>query len=203
MCPRLLAAALLIVLSSCGAAPSVSPASPPRLSRVPRDSSLIVEETESRDGRRYIGGTAFSILSASPDTVALLLEDPKALWQVLPRLVSMEVRERDAAERSIALEHGFGLFRGGYTVRMVQRRVPWAGGWVLRFALDKRFEHDVVDAFGRFELHPYGEGATLVIYQVRIALDAGVLRLFFEERLRRAALSVADRLRRYVARQKH
>jgi carbon monoxide dehydrogenase subunit G len=196
--------ALLVVCllaSGCASAP-MAPRMPAAaaVQREPMkigDAPLIYEETEVTHSSRYVGGTAYVLINALPDQVLALLEQTDSFWQVLPRVLDLKAVGEEGKDRLVEIEQGTSLVSGRYTARIRTERGP-AGRSSIRFWLDKTRPRALEDAYGSFEMEPYGQGKTLVTWKIRIDLGAGFAKWFFEERIRRAALTPPMRARAYV-----
>jgi hypothetical protein len=79
---------------------------------------------------------------------------------------------------------------------------PDAEHHTVRFWLDLTRPHGIDDAWGFFRYMPLGAGRVLLTWGALVDVGAGIVRMFFEERLRSAVLSVPERVRGYMT-QKH
>jgi hypothetical protein len=160
---------------------------------------VVREENVDRGGHRYIGGVSYILIDASPERVSAALDDVRAYRQILPHTRSVRwiglSRKGDAL---VELEQGNAIAHGKYTVRV--RREPVAtdnSAATVRFWLDQRYAHDLVDASGFFHLEARGD-KTLVTYLVMIDLGQGIFSRLFEGKVRRAALSTPALVKSYV-----
>ncbi|MBI5534700.1 MAG: hypothetical protein HY898_18385 [Deltaproteobacteria bacterium] len=161
------------------------------------DAPLIYYEDEAKGTHRYVGGTAYVLVDARPDEALALLDRTEALWQVLPRVLDLKELGTEGRDKLVELEQGTSILSGRYTVRLRTER--YAGGKSsIRFWLDPSRPHALDDAYGSFDMEPYGDGKTLVTWKIRIDLGAGIARWLFEERIRRAAMTTPVRARGYV-----
>jgi len=196
--------ALLIAaaLSGCASAPSAPPraVAVPVAQQVPMqlgDAPLIYHEDEQTATNRYVGGTAYVLVNALPDEALALLDQTDSFWHVLPRVLDLKLIGYEGGDKLVELEQGTSIVSGRYTVRIRTERLA-GGKSSIRFWLDKRRPHALDDAYGSFDMEPYGQGKTLVTWKIRIDLGSGFARWFFEERIRRAALTTPMRARSYV-----
>jgi hypothetical protein len=149
--------------------------------------------TFERDGSRYVGGVSYAIVQASPGAVMAALLDARAYRSILP--LTLEAREvaRRGHDRWVALRHGGRLGTAGYTVT-----IRHESSNLVRFWLDRRYPHEIDDAWGYFRVDPLPDGATLVSYGAALNLGFGVAQAFFEEKIRGYALEPPGLLARYV-----
>jgi len=139
------------------------------------------------------------LIDAPPERVLETLDDVSAYSALLPatRRVRWLGVSRDG-DSIVQLEQGTGLVHGTYVVRThIDRRADGGTPSLLRFWLDTRFAHDVVDANGYFRAEPL-HGKTLLTYGAWVDLGPGLLNRFLEGRVRRAALSTPGRVKNFV-----
>jgi hypothetical protein len=160
---------------------------------------VVREENVERSGHRYIGGVSYVLIDASPERVSAALDDVRTYRQILPNTRSVRwiglSRKGDAL---VELEQGNAIAHGKYTVRV--RREPGvadSSAATVRFWLDHRYDHDLVDANGFFHLEARGD-KTLLTYLVTIDLGPGIFGRLFEGKVRRAALSTPALVKTYV-----
>lgn len=148
-------------------------------------------------GSRYVGGVAYTLVDAPPDAVLAMLDDVEAYRRILPRTKSARVVADRGRSRHIELTQGSALFEATYTVRV--ERDPRTRE--IAFWLDPQRPHAIRDAWGFFRARPLpgDRGRTLLAYGVVVDVGAGLVRDFFEERVRAAMLRVPDHVRTYVA----
>src|SRR5262249_34830956 len=108
---------------------------------------VVREENVERAGHRYIGGVSYILIDAAPERVSAALDDVRAYRQMLPATRSVRwiglSRKGDAL---VELEQGNAIAHGKYTVRV--RHEPGVtdnSAATVRFWLDHRYDHDVVD----------------------------------------------------------
>jgi hypothetical protein len=138
------------------------------------------------------------IVGVPPETLVAELERPEAYWHIFPKLLAVRPLGNDGPDRLVELEQGNFIVRGTYTLRFRTDCNPRERWCTIRFWVDTRYPHSVDDAWGYFQMLPVGESKTLVNYGVRVDLGPGLIRLLFEERIRRAALSTPMRVRELV-----
>jgi hypothetical protein len=171
--------------------------------RLARGETVVRAQDFERGDRRYVGGVTYALLDTSAAEVAALLEDVDAYRRVLPRTKSARLVADDGRDRFIELQQGNALVQAEYTLRV--RREPRGPGAAqeYRFWLDPSRPHGIDDAWGFFRLEPLsgpgGEPRVLLTYAVLVDVGPGIVRDFFEERLRAALLSVPELVRRHVA----
>jgi carbon monoxide dehydrogenase subunit G len=199
---RLAAAALLCAAAAACAPVPRTVAAPPAAPAQPApmqlgDAPILHEEVVELDDRRYVGGTAYVLIDATPEQVLVLLEPAECYWHVLPRVWDVKDLGIQGPHRLVELEQGTDWFRGRYTVRVHTERAP-GHRYTIRFSLDKTRPHAIDDAYGSFGIEPYGAGKTLVTWKVRIDLGHGVVRWLFEEKVRKLSLAPPVMVRGYV-----
>jgi hypothetical protein len=160
---------------------------------------VVREENVERAGHRYIGGVSYIVIDAPAERVSAALDDVRSYRQILPNTRSVRwigiSRKGDAL---VELEQGNAIAHGKYTVRV--RREPGradSSAATVRFWLDQRYAHDLVDANGFFHLEARGD-KTLLTYLVTIDLGPGIFGRLFEGKVRRAALSTPALVKTYV-----
>jgi hypothetical protein len=160
---------------------------------------VVREENFERAGHHYIGGVSYIVIDASPGQVTAALDDVRTYRQILPNTRSVRLigltRKGDAL---VELEQGNVIAHVKYTVRV--RREPGvseSSASTIRFWLDPRFSHDLVDANGFFHLEPRGD-KTLLTYLVMVDLGPSIFGRLFEGKVRRAALSTPVLVKTYV-----
>jgi len=160
---------------------------------------VVREENVERAGHRYIGGVSYIVIDAPPERVSAALDDVRAYRQILPHTRSVRwiglSRKGDAL---VELEQGNALAKGKYTVRVRRETVATDNSAAtVRFWLDHRYAHDLVDANGFFHLEARGD-KTLLTYLVMVDLGPGIFGRLFEGKIRRAALSTPALVKTYV-----
>lgn len=209
---RALPFALSVLLLGCAARNSTpttvgSPAIPehPACAQASAaDAPAVIEQDFPGEDGSYVGGTVHLALDAPVGDVARVLSDPESYRWFLPRVLELESLGQDGPDSLVEVEHGISMVRGRYTMRVRSEADPRSGSHLFRFWVDRRYEHAVRDAWGWFLLWPCGEDKTLLAYHIRIDLGPGIVRMLFQERIRRAALSAPQKLAALVSdRQRH
>lgn len=198
---------LSALLLGCAARPATPMgAGPPEIPQHPgcaqapaADSPAVLEQDFPGQDGNYVGGTVHLTLDAPADAVAAVLSDTESYRWFLPRVLDLQQRGHDGADSLVEVEHGVSMVRGRYTMRVRAESDARLGSHLFRFWVDRRYHHAVKDAWGWFLLYPCGEDKTLLAYHIRIDLGPGVVRMLFEERIRRAALSAPQKLAALVS----
>jgi hypothetical protein len=167
------------------------------LARLDRHETVVRSQTLERGEHRYVGGLTYTVLDASAAEIEAVLDNVDSLRRVLPRTKSARVVERTGEDQLVELVQGNALVEAGYTLRV--RRSPGEA----RFWLERSRPHGIDDAWGFFRFQPFitkqGEPRLLLTYGVLVDVGPGIVREFFEERVRTALLSVPQLVRRQVA----
>jgi hypothetical protein len=176
-------------------ADSLTPAESARLAR---RETVIREHTLERGDHRWIGGITYTLMDASAAEVAAVIDNVESLSRVLPRTKRARlVGTASGGDQLVELVQGNALMEAQYTIR-VRRDAREA-----RFWLDPTRPHGIDDAWGFFRydsfIAPTGEARVLLTYGVLVDVGPGIVRDFFEERVRAALLSVPQLVRRQVA----
>jgi hypothetical protein len=187
---RLLVAAALFTGVFAGADARADGLTATEQARLGRHETVARAQTVDHGDHHYIGGLTYTVLDASPDEVAALLDDADALQKVLPRTKDAHYTGRLGGDRLLELTQGNALMQATYTVRI--KRDPSEA----RFWLEPSLPHGIDDAWGFFRWQSWGEGQTLLTYGVLV--DVGGIGVF-EDRIRAALLSVPQHVRRQLA----
>ena len=164
--------------------------------RLGHGETVVRSSTLEGDDYRYVGGVAYSILDGQPDELTALLDDVETYRAVLPRTISARVVGTVGGDALVELHQGTSMFEVAYTIRV--RKDPAHGA--VRFWLDRSRAHGIDDAWGFFRLAPLGDGRVLLTFGALVDVGEGMLRLFFEERVRAAMMSVPSRMQRFLER---
>ncbi len=166
--------------------------------RLGRGETIVRHQDLTRGDRHYIGGITYTVLDANAAEVAALLEDVGSYRKVLPKTKSARLVSDDGRDRLVELTQGNAVVEAAYTIRVRKESAQ-----EYRFWLDPSRPHGIDDAWGYFRLEPFtgpnGEPRVLFTYAVLVDVGPGIVRDFFEERLRAALLSVPQLVRRQVA----
>lgn len=157
--------------------------------RLVQGATVVRPQDLDQGARRYIGGVAYTLVDASADDTAALLSQVDAWRRVLPKTRSTRRVGSVGGDALVEITHGAGLVQVTYTVRL---RVQ---GRDVRFWMDPSRRHDIEDAWGFMRAEPMPQGRTLLTYGVLIDMGPGLLRDWFENRVRDVALTVPDRIR--------
>lgn len=125
------------------------------------------------------------------------LERPEAAWRILPHVAEVEDMGVEQGDQLLRVTHAFGLFTGGYVVRLRREWKP-NGRHLIRFWLDTRFPRDVDDARGYFEIVPLGSDRTILYYHVEAVLLPGLLRMFLRDKIQWTLMIVPARTRAFI-----
>ena len=167
-------------------------------SRLSQGDTVVRNTTLDGDDYRYVGGVSYTILETTPDELATMLEDVATYRAVLPRTQAARKVETRGEDTFVELTQGTSIFQTSYTIRI--RKDPAES--TVRFWLDTTRPHGIDDAWGFFRYATLGDGRVLLTFGVLVDVGPGVVRMFFEERLRSAMMSVPMRVRRFL-RSKH
>jgi len=160
---------------------------------------LVVRPTNERRGElRLVGGTAFQVVSASPDVVWRALLDTPYYRRMLPELVDAEVvRETPRGAgltRVVSLKHGRGPAVTSYFLSMQidpKKRD-------IAFRLDDSRPHDIRAAWGFYTVRPHGAGKTLLVFGVLADPGDGVFKTVLRPAVQEWALRVPWMVKRFV-----
>lgn len=165
--------------------------------RLERRETVIRAQTLQRGDHRWIGGITYTMVDASAAEVAAVIDDVASLGRVLPRTKRAKIVGTAFGDQLLEIASGNALVEAEYTIRV--RHDPREA----RFWLDPSRPHGIDDAWGFFRYEPFvvsnGEERVLLTYGVLVDIGPGIVRDFFEERVRTALLSVPQLVRRQVA----
>jgi carbon monoxide dehydrogenase subunit G len=196
---RLWAMVLAVLLATSLATATSSELTEAEIAQLQAGHMVVRAENVERAGHRYIGGVSYIMIDAPVEQVLAVLEDVRTYREILPRTRSVRLlgmgRNGDTV---VELEQGNALAHGKYAVRIRHERTePGASSGLVRFWLDARFSHDIRDASGFFHVETVGD-KTRLTYLVMVDLGAGIWGQMFEGRIRRAALSAPQLVKKYV-----
>jgi hypothetical protein len=159
------------------------------------DSSAMGYESE----RRLVGGLTYTLVDATPDELMTVLEDVGNWKNLLPKTKSATVVESKGLDTFVELAQGASLATAKYTIHL--RRAP--RDHTVRFWLDPSRPHAIDDAWGFFraqEAPPSKDGAprTLLTFGILVDTGPGIVRSFYEERLRSTMMGIPQVVRQYV-----
>jgi carbon monoxide dehydrogenase subunit G len=185
----------LVVAALCAVAPARADSlSNDEAVRLMRGETVVRNQTVEREDARFIGGVAYAIVDGTPDELEAMLDDVGTYARVLPRTKSATRVETRGSDVFVELHQGNVLFETSYTIRLRKDR----DHRTVRFWLDPGRPHGIDDAWGFFRYDPMADGRTLLTWGALVDVGPGIVRTFFEERLRSAMMSVPDRVRGYL-----
>lgn len=163
--------------------------------------TVVREQTVEDDDHRLVGGVTYTIVEATPEELGATFDDVDAYEKLLPRTKSATKVKGPGDGTFIELSQGNGVVTASYTIQV--RRYPREH--TVRFWLEPSFPHAIDDAWGYFRteaLAPSADGTprTLLTYAILVDVGAGLVRTFYEEKLRAAMLTVPQLVRQYVIR---
>jgi hypothetical protein len=202
MIRRLVAA--VAVLVALGLAPRVARAdalTPSETTVLAAGGTVVREQTLESDDHRYVGGVTYTIVEATPEELTATFEDVDAYVKLLPKTKSATKVKGPGDGTYIELAQGNSVVTASYTIQV--RRYPREN--TVRFWLEPSLPHAIDDAWGFFRverLAPSTDGTprTLLTYAVLVDVGPGLVRTFYEEKLRAAMLGVPQLVRQYVQR---
>lgn len=194
----LLACALVLAHGPAIARDAPSELTRNELRRLERGELVVRPSTERRGELRLIGGTAFQVVSASPDVVWQALLDTPYYRRMLPELQQAEVVRETARgtgqTRIVSLKHGRGPAITSYFVSM--QIDPHKRD--IAFRLDETRPHDIRAAWGFYTVRPHGAGKTLLVFGVLADPGDGVLKTVLRPAVQEWALRVPWMVKRFV-----
>lgn len=193
-----------LLLLGCAARTAPNAAASPAPATIPQhpacaqassfDSPAILEQDFHEHDGEYVGGTVHLTIPAPARDVAAVLADPESYRWFLPRVLDLRKLGQEGPDQLVEVEHGTSIVRGRYTMRVRAESDARLKSHLFRFWVDRRYPHAVDNAWGWFLLWPCGGDRTLLAYHIRIDLGPGVVRMLFEERIRKAALTAPQKL---------
>lgn len=147
--------------------------------------------------QRLVGGVSYTLAPGTPDEVLALVHDVSKWKDLLPRTKSATVVGAKGPDSFVEVTQGSGLVTAKYTLRL--RR----GRDTVRFWLDPSRPHAIDDAWGFFrveEASPAADGTprTLLTFGILVDTGPGLVRSFYEDRLRAAMFRVPQIVRQYA-----
>lgn len=149
--------------------------------------------------RRLVGGLTYTLVDATPDELMTVLEDVANWKNLLPKTKSATVVESKGLDTFVELTQGTSLASAKYTIHL--RHAP--RDHTVRFWLDPSRPHAIEDAWGFFraqEAPPAADGSprTLLTFGILVDTGPGLVRSFYEERLRSTMMGIPQVVRQYV-----
>lgn len=141
----------------------------------------------------FIGGLGYVIISAPPSEVLAAVLQPSSYMHIFALTQEARLEARVGDDMILYLRQGGKKVSGEYSVRA--RRESQS---LVRFWLDPSRPHDIGDLWGFFRLDPVPGGKTLLTYGALLHLEFGVIKLLFQEKIRKYALETPGRLRSFV-----
>lgn len=149
--------------------------------------------------KRLVGGLTYTLVDATPDELLTVLEDVRNWKDLLPKTKSATVVESKGLDTFVELTQGTSLASAKYTIHL--RRAP--RDHTIRFWLDPSRPHAIDDAWGFFRAEdapPAKDGSprTLLTFGILVDTGPGLVRSFYEDRLRSTMMSIPQVVRQYV-----
>lgn len=198
---RLLGALAVTSILSLASTASAAGLSADEAALLKSGGTVVREQTQEDDDHRFVGGVTYTIVEASADELFATFDDVSAYEELLPRTKSAKRVQGPGEGLFIELSQGNSVVTASYTIQV--RRYPREN--TIRFWLEPSFPHAIDDAWGFFRaeaLPPGDDGSprTLLTYGILVDVGPGMVRAFYEEKLRAAMLSVPQLVRQYVLR---
>jgi hypothetical protein len=135
------------------------------------------------------------VIPAQPAEVMAVLTDPASYTSILPVTLESRVVGKQGQDSKVFFKQGGELGTASYV--LVVRRESQG---LLRFWMDPEAPHDIADCWGYFRVQPWGKLSALLTYAALVHLDFGVVKMLFQETIRRYSLSTPALVRAYVQR---
>lgn len=193
---------MLVVCALLGSesAPTAAASTLSRAEYAELEAGRTVTLRQSLEGEdsHYVGGLTYTVLEASTSEIESLIDDVQAYKRVLPKTKAATLVGRDQGDMFVELRQGNSLVEASYTLRIRKT----AGE--ARFWLDHSRPHGISDAWGFFRWRPLAPTAAgaprlLLTYGILVDVGPGIVRTFFEEKVRALMLSVPQLVRRHLA----
>ena len=163
-----------------------------------RAGKLVMRRTARKlRGVPMLGGLAWQLVRARPDTVYQTLTNVSAYPELLPAVESVQLVP-DAPPFTVFVQHRLGFIRANYYVR-TQRDAEHR-------TLSFRLEHDeqrpsaIRDAWGELRVTPYGKGQSIVSLAILADLGDGLVFQVIRENVQTWMLRVPELIKRHVER---
>lgn len=169
--------------------------------RLATGATVIREQTVEDDDHRLVGGVTYTVVEATPEELEATFDDVDAYKQLLPRTRYARRVSGPGTDTFIEVSQGNSVVSASYVLEV--RKYPRER--TVRFWLAPSFPHAIDDAWGFFRaeaLPPAEDGTprTLLTYGVLVDVGPGIVRTFYEDKLRAAMLTVPQLVRQYVLR---
>lgn len=125
--------------------------------------------TQRRDGRTYIGGTAFRVIPRPRDEVWRAIEDSSSMCRMLPQCTRQRIVRRNENDLVMRFTHEYGPITASYHVRVELDRDDHD----VSFRLDPSRPNDVRAAWGFLEVAPYRGEASRTLVTWGVMADPG------------------------------
>ncbi len=143
------------------------------------------------EGETYMGGVSYSIVNAPAAFVLAILQNVAVYKTILSLTLEAEAKGKKGNDTLVYFKHGGRLGTAGYTMRVQ----PADKEGVVRFWMDREFDHEIEDVWGFVRVEPRGKERCLATYGVLCDLGT-LLRIMFGERIRSYALETPSNLKR-------
>ena len=169
--------------------------------RLATGETVVREQTVDDDERRLVGGVTYTVVEATPEELQATFDDVDAYKQLLPKTRYARRVSGPGTDTFIEVSQGNNVVSASYVLEV--RKYPRER--TVRFWLAPSFPHAIDDAWGFFRAEPLppasdGTPRTLLTYGVLVDVGPGIVRAFYEEKLRTAMLAVPQLVRQYVQR---
>lgn len=172
----LLAGALVFITGSASLAFGASDSSlftPQEWQRLDEGKLVTRPSTRTKGSLRLMGGASWQVIDAAPTSVWRALLDTPRYDRMMPSVISARLIRESNGTRSVQMRQGErGLVETSYVLKVnvhEERRD-------ITFAVDDRFDHDMVKAaWGFYSVRPYRDGKTLLAYSVMADIGSGPL----------------------------
>jgi hypothetical protein len=169
--------------------------------RLATGATVVREQTVEDDERRLVGGVTYTVVEATPEELEATFDDVDAYKQLLPKTRYARRVSGPGTDTFIEVSQGNNVVSASYVLEV--RKYPRER--TVRFWLAPSYPHAIDDAWGFFRAEPLppasdGTPRTLLTYGVLVDVGPGIVRAFYEEKLRAAMLAVPQLVRQYVQR---
>lgn len=147
-----------------------------------------------RQGRPYVGGISYQLVSAAPDEILSALLDPHQLEQMLPQTQRIDPVGAGFPAPGLELEQGNDFATATYSVVLD----PHLEQGEVRFWLDTTRPSDIADVHGFFRVEPHEDGRTLITVATALDVGSGLVRLLFERTIEQLILATPTRMKEYM-----
>jgi hypothetical protein len=194
---------VLLVLALGGLLPAAADAgiegaqaafSAQELARLSRG-ELVERRITQRNGTiQMMGGTSWQVVNAPPSILWQALLDTSHYHRMLPQVVEAKLVRSAGATRSVFVRHGGGLLAPSYYLDLELA----ANQRSVRFKVDPSRARGVRAAWGFYELRPYAQGRTLLVYGVMADIGDGLLTSLVRSTVHEWMMKVPWMVKRFV-----